>query len=223
MLGKALVGTGVAATSIGAGMALGAYAGQTNQDASKGMAIGAGLGLGAGIGAVAIGSNADKIASSVGKGILSTGQKIVDTAKNPAVHEAVKTGVAKAGQTAIQTGAVAGKVAGVAANVGAVTAIKAGAKYGNIAASMFKVNPNFKTPGSNGGLLKLTKGGVAMIGAGTAISAGVNAFKAFNDAKAGTSDGQVLTATPQAVRSSNMRNAGATGDLAFAMYAQRRG
>lgn len=76
---------------------------------------------------------------------------------------------------------------------------------------------------------KLTKtGGVKMTGLGhtvmwgsTIAAAGASVFNAVNKVKMGQSDGQITRATPRPMSFEN--NAGATGDLVFAMNANRRG
>ena len=231
MLGKALIGLGVGTATLGLGAAAGAYAGQTENNAMTGATVGAATGLGLGVGAIAIGANADKIAGGIGKGVLTLGKKGMKLGKkawgfasSETTQNALIDGAKSVGQGAVRAGKVGAHGVGAAANIGAISAVKAGAKYGNIAASMFKINPDFKNlDGGKGNMFKLTKRGATMVGIGTAVSAGVSAFKAFDGARAGVSDGQVMTATPVAARSSGMRNAGATGDLAFAMSAQRHG
>lgn len=82
---------------------------------------------------------------------------------------------------------------------------------------------------SNNLIGKATKtGGVKMTGLGhtllwgsTIATAGATVFNAMNQAKMGQSDGQITRATPRPMSFQN--NAGATGDLVFAMNANRRG
>lgn len=76
---------------------------------------------------------------------------------------------------------------------------------------------------------KATKtGGVKMTGLGhtllwgsTVATAGASIFNAINKSHMGESDGQITRATPRPMSFQN--NAGATGDLVFAMNANRRG
>lgn len=223
MLGKALIGLGVGATSVGMGAAAGAYQGQTEGNAATGATIGGVVGLGLGVGAIATGLNADKIVAGVGSAVVGAGTKAYEFAASGALKE-MAIGSAKAiGTGAKAVGGVAASTVGVAAPIAGVAALKAGAKYGNIATGMFKVNPDFLSKDS-GRMLNLSKRGTAMVGVGAIGSMVAGGVKAFNDSKAGVSDGQVTRATPNAsAYSSQMRNAGATGDLAFAMRAQRHG
>lgn len=223
MLGKALLGTGVGAVAVGMGAAAGAYSAQTEGNAMQGAIVGGGVGLGLGVGAVAVGANAGNIASGLGKGAMSLGKKAYTFATSEAgkkVAMGALNGVKTvgAGTAAVGIGAVK-----AVTPVATTMALKAGAKYGNIAASMFEINPAFLAKES-GRMLNLTKRGAALIGVGTVGSMVAGGVKAFNTAKAGASDGQITTATPNgAAYSMQMRDAGATGDLAFAMRAQRNG
>lgn len=223
MIGKALVGLGVGATTVGMGAAAGAYQGQTEGNAGTGAAVGATVGLGLGVGAVAAGLNADKIVAGVGDKAIKLGTKAYEFAASGALKEMAIGGAKAVGAGAKAIGGTTAMTAGVVAPVAAVTALKAGAKYGNIATGMFRVNPDFLTKES-GRMLNFTKRGATMVGVGAIGSMVAGGVKAFNDSKAGMSDGQVTRATPNgAAYSSQMRNAGATGDLAFAMRAQRHG
>lgn len=223
MIGKALIGAGIGTLTAGMGAAAGAYAGQTEGDAKSSATFGATVGLGVGVGAVAIGANASTIATGIGEKAIALGTKAYEFAESGGLKKAgVATfnGAKNVGAGALYGGA---KTVGAATPVAATMALKAGAKYGNIAASMFRVNPDFLAKES-GRMLNFTKRGAAMFGAATVAGLGISGVKAFNDSKIGVSDGQVTRATPNgAAYSSNMRNAGATGDLAFAMRAQRNG
>lgn len=221
MWGKVLTGASVGAATVGMGAASGAYiAAQSDANSATGATVGGAIGLGASVGTIALGANLDKIGKWAGTKALNTGKGLWEYAKSPEA----KVMASNVGQKALAIGKTAGAVglkAGIDTGaVGATMALKAGAKYGNIVSGMFKMNPMKET---KGGLLKMTKRGVAMAGVGALAVGSVDAFKNFEAMRAGASDGQVLTATPTMARSSSMRNAGATGDLAFAMRAQRHG
>lgn len=223
MIGKALVGLGMGATSVGMGTAFGAYQGQTEGNAAGGAAVGATVGLGLGVGAVATALNGGKIASGIGSAAVNIGAKAYNFAEAGGIQKvgsAAFKGAKVAGSTTLKGGyQVAKKVSPVASAV----ALKAGAKYGNIAASMFQINQDFLTKES-GRMLNFSKTGKVVMGVGAVGALAVGGIKAFNQSKIGTSDGQITNATPVApIYSSQMRNAGATGDLAFAMRAQRNG
>lgn len=223
MIGKALMGTGVTALTVGMGAAAGAYQGQTEGNAATGATVGGIAGLGLGVGTVAVGLNSQKIAGGIGDAAIKVGAKaysFVESGGLKDVGVAAINGAKTVGASTLYGGY---KAVEAATPVASTMALKAGAKYGNIATSMFRVNPDFLTKES-GRMLNFTKRGAAMFGVATVAGMGVSGVKAFNQSKVGVSDGQVTSATPNgAAYSSNMRNAGATGDLAFAMRAQRNG
>lgn len=220
MIGKAMVGTGIAAGSIGLGVALGSYAGQTEGNAQTGALAGAGTGLAVGTAGIVASQNLGGIAKGVGKGVIGLGKGAYGFVTNPAVHQAALQGAQAIGGGVLAAGLGTAKAVG---SVAPVMALKAGAKYGSIASGVFRVNPAFKE-GTSGQMLKFTKRGAALFGAGVVGKMAWDGFKAVNDSKVGASDGQITSATPNPpIYSSQMRNAGATGDLAFAMHAQRNG
>lgn len=223
MLNKALgygaLGATIGAATIGSGLGAGYIASQTgSQNAGGAMVAGGALGLGASIGTTALAFNLPKVASWAGKTSLGVGTNIYNWAKSDITVEALKNyganklNIAKSlGKSALKTGVNLG-------SVGALTALKAGAKYGNIATGMFSADPTGKK------LFKANVFGKTAILGGGAVVAGASAVNTFNQLKRGQSDGEVLRATPQPpVSSSQMRDAGATGDLAFAMRKLRHG
>ena len=224
MIGKALLtGAGVGGLTIGGTMAGAYYGAQTTDNPAPTAIAGGAIGAGIGIGATAIAYNADKITGAVGAGALGIGKKAYDFAAAGGLQN-IGIGALEGAKT-LGSGALygAGKTAQAVTPVLASGALKAGAKYGNIASSMFRVNPDFLTKDS-GRMLNFTKRGLAIGGASVIAGGVMEGFKTFNDAKAGYSDGYVATATPVApTYNSQVRNAGATGDLAFAMRAQRNG
>lgn len=98
--------------------------------------------------------------------------------------------------------------------------------------NLVKFNSETATLGARAGnnvIGKMTKtGGVKMTGLGhsvlwgsTVVAAGAGVFNELNKSRMGQSDGRVTRATPQMTSFQN--NGGATGDLVFAMNANRRG
>ena len=77
--------------------------------------------------------------------------------------------------------------------------------------------------------LKMRPLAKGMIVAGGAMQGVINAKNKFQDSRMGTMDGQLTTATPKMTSQGNSyspsysNNAGATGDLVFALNNNRRG
>lgn len=224
MIGKALAITGIGAIGTGVGALTGTYAAQqSNMNGASGAFMGGVTGMGVGVGASALVANSAGIASGIGSKVMSLGARAYDFTASGELGKAGVAALNSAKNTGLTIGGGALKTAGSIAPTASTMALKAGAKYGNIAASMFEINPSFLTKES-GRMLNFSKTGKVVMGLGTIGAMGISGVKAFNQSKIGVSDGQVTSATPNAsAYSSNMRNAGATGDLAFAMRAQRNG
>lgn len=205
----AAVGTTVAATGAGASIGyLGgaAWGGNTpgadvNESAMKGAIGGAALGATAGL----IATNPLKTASVVGGVAIGTAEL--------------------AGAAAIGTAEVAGAATIGLGKVAMGTGIYAAQKYGSIAAGAVKgIDKLFlKDDKRSSNLLgrKLNAAGKGLV-VGSALFAGAKeAFNDFNTNRMGQRDGMITRATPRTPSYAN--NAGATGDLVFAMNKNRRG
>lgn len=207
MIGKAIGAGAIGAAGVGAGYlagtAWGANTPGANYEASGTMGALAGGAIGLTAGAIAM--NPLKAASAVGG--LAIGTAEVAGAGIIAGAEGVGAGIIGAAKIAMP---VAGYAAGKYASIGAGVAkhidkywLKEDKRPSNILGTKMNM------------LGKTAVVGSALIG-GTA-----EAFDQFNTNRMGQRDGMITRATPRTPSYAN--NAGATGDLVFAMNRNRRG
>lgn len=122
------------------------------------------------------------------------------------------------------TEAVGGAAIGTAkaaTSVGVPVATYAAGKYSSIGAGV--LNKTIKPTRNPNNVLghKLTGFGAGLVFGSAVVSGATEAFNDFNRNRMGQSDGQITRATPRTPSYAN--NAGATGDLVFAMNKNRRG
>lgn len=201
-------------------------------------AVGAGVGSVAGslLGANTPGSNniSGSSLGAVGGGIAGTvaGAMIV----NPRlVGKAGLAAIGGVGAAAIGTaevvgaGAIAaapyvGKAAAVAGSAVGAVGISAATKYGSYGAGFAKSLVKPIAEGSTrAGLFghQLSGFGISMIAGAGLVSGTKEAFDSFNRNRMGQMDRNIYRAAPQTPSYAN--NGGATGDLVFAMNANRKG
>lgn len=209
-----VVGLSAAPITLGmTGGSLGvAYGAQTNTDPVFSGAIGTVAGVGAGIAIDAIASNPKKFLSAVGTPGYLLGKSIVNHTLD---------GSLLAGGKAILNGAatVGGTTAAIAAKglqIGGLAATEFAGEIGSIGKGLLKPTE------SNMLGVKLNPLGAATIGVGVLAAGAKKAFQEHEKRHMGTNDGRIVTATP-GTTSSTMNYAGATGDLNFSMYTNRRG
>jgi hypothetical protein len=234
LLGKAMFG---ASAGLGlAGAATGAVAyGGTNRDIGEGALIGGAMGAVALPAAVGVGKAAASIAGVAGSAYLNAGASAVRAAPGALLGTAafatkMINGVGTSGGLldVFAGRGIAGSMSTVASPI---------RRHVNAVGGFGSKLVNWNT--DSGGTLRSTKRqtllgkatdtqGVKLTGLGKAtlwggaIGAGVtSAFQEFNESRMGSSDGQVSRATPRTP--SYDLNAGATGDLVFALNANRRG
>lgn len=196
--------------------------------------VGAGAGIGY-VGGAAWGGNTpgSDINSSAAKGAVagaSIGAVGSIVANNPLKTASVLGGFALgtaelAGAATIGFAEVAGAATIGFGKVATGTGIYAAQKYGSIGAGMVKGIDKFllKDAPKDVNLLgkKLNAAGKGLV-VGSALFAGAKeAFNDFNSNRMGQRDGMITRATPRTPSYAN--NAGATGDLVFAMNKNRRG
>lgn len=201
------VGTVVAAGAVGAGV--GYVAGQQiGMDPTVSTTIGSVAGATIGLGANFAIRNPARALGIVGTPLYHVGGYLKENVTPGGVMSTLENigtkslGAAKA-------------VAPVVSSVG-TAAIQSAGEFASIARGMVSKNPE-NTIGYS-----LNAFGKVAVGAGVVASSLKKAFDTHEKIHMGSNDGQIATATP-GMRSSTMDYAGATGDLNFSMYANRRG
>lgn len=143
-------------------------------------------------------------------------------------------------QGAMAMGTAAGIGAGYLGAAGAITTVGsgiAGMAVGGVGVVGALGNKMVKMPGKDVKLgfdnlneIKMSKFGVAALGIGMALSSGAKAYKTLEKSRMGTNDGMLRSATPvlpqpqqelNGRQTSYANNAGATGDLVFALRNNR--
>lgn len=196
------------------GTAIGSVAAaQTENDPKIGTVVGgvSGAVIG-GVSAYAL-QHPIKTLSAIGTPTYNLGSGIVNFATG---------GTAKGLLKGLGAGAtVAGiKIAEGAGTVGEIAlgaAAKTGIRMAGMASSFVKEDANAMLG------YKLNAGGKALAVGGAAVKGVADAFTTLNKLHQGAIEPGLVRATPQPTYSSMMNNAGATGDLVFALHHNRRG
>lgn len=213
-IGKAIGVAMPALIGAGAGGLAGASLGGNTAGANsqEGIAIGAGIGLAAG-GAV----------SALAGGIAYAPAKTVGAAMSVAkgIGKASIGGAEAIGGAAWKTGAATYKAAGKMSGPANVLGGTAIGKYGSTMAGLGKKLVTEDLRESNILKHKATKLGAGLIIGASVIGGMSGAFDELNTKRMGQMDTMIHKATPQTP--AYQQNAGATGDLVFAMNANRRG
>lgn len=168
------------------------------------------------IGGAALGATVGAVGSAIAANPLKTAE---------AVGGAALVGAEAAGAAAIGAAEVAGAFTIGASKMAAGVGMYGMQKYASIGAGATKAIDKLflKDDPRNSNLLgrKLNMAGKGVV-VGSALFAGAKeAFNDFNSNRMGQRDGQITRATPRTPSYEN--NAGATGDLVFAMNRNRRG
>lgn len=222
------------------GSAVGSYAGaslsaQSGGDPYDGAMIGGAVGgiagIGISVGTTALVRNAGGIANSAMDGIFNLGSKIKTTLEDPLAMEALGKKMKGVGMKALDGAKAVGEVGFNAASIGIGAGVRAvntagflgsilttDKKYNFVKRNLLREAEPAKVENILGRRLNVV--GKAVSGA-VALGAGaVEGFKEHEKFHRGANDGQVRTATP--TFSSMMDHAGATGDLVFALNANKR-
>lgn len=206
MIGKAI---GLAAAPV-IGAAVGTVAGAAwggntpGSDIGTTAAAGAVAGASMGVAATAIATHPVKTAKAVGTVGMGVG------------------GVALGLTEAVGAGAIKGAELTGAAAINSIPMVAHGiGKYASAAAGLG--NKLIKPTNNPNNMLghKMTGLGAGLVVGSALLSGTQEAFNSFNRNRMGQSDGQITRATPRTP--SYAQNAGATGDLVFAMNRNRRG
>ena len=213
-IGKAIGVAMPTLVGVGAGGLAGASLGGNTAGANskEGVAIGAGIGLAAG-GAVSA------VAGSMVYAPAKTASVIVGAAKG--VGKASIIGAEAIGGAAWSGAKTAYRSAGPIAGAGNVLGGAAVGKYGSTMAGIGKKLVTEDLRESNILKHKATKLGAGLIVGASVIGGMRGAFDELNAKRMGQMDTKTQRATPQVPAYD--QNAGATGDLVFAMNANRRG
>ena len=210
---KGLVVTGVTgAVGIGAATLGGSFAGATvasnmpGANISQGAAIGGALGFGIGV----VGTAASMAVAANPKGAIGLAGSAIE-----GIGGAGLLAAEKIGDAGLWT---AGKVGGMAQVVAPVAAARIMNRGFGVASKLVKPveDGKFNLLGHKASAL-----GVAAYAGASVVNGVRGAWDDFNRNRMGTHDGQIRRAAPRTPSYSN--NAGATGDLVFAMNANRRG
>ena len=204
MIGKAIItGTsGIGAAALGSVAGATTAANMPGMNISQGAAIGGAMGLGVGITGGVIATNPVGTAKVAGAVMEKAGGVYL-------------WGAEKIGGAGLWT---AGKIGGMAEAVAPVAAARVMNRGFGLASKLVKPveDGKFNLLGHKASAL-----GVAAYAGASVVNGVRGAWDDFNRNRMGTHDGQVRRATPRTPSYSN--NAGATGDLVFAMNANRRG
>lgn len=201
------VGTVFAAGAVGAGVGYTA-AQQMGIDSGVPTALGATAGFGVALGANFALRNPGRALGVIGTPLYHVGGYLKENITPSGVMSTLE-GVGNASLKVAQT---AGPLVGAVGSA----AVQSAGEFASIARGMLKKNPE-NTIGYS-----LNAFGKVAVGAGVVASSLKKAFDTHEKIHMGSNDGQVATATP-GMKSSTMDYAGATGDLNFSMYANRRG
>ena len=212
-----MLSTPLGAAAIGAGVGLAASAKFENVDPAPAAATGAVVG--------AVGLPA---AGALGAATVELGASLVDSIpKIGAAGLAAGKILGTAAKTAIGGPGFTGGAMAQAGNLILNPVQRHARAFSNVADSLFKYTPKreifdaasgkMKTTGG----LKITPWGWGLLGAGAAVHSARGALAEADRIRMGTVDPYITRATPRPP--SYYDNAGATGDLVFALNANRRG
>lgn len=219
------------------GSTVGSYAGatlsaQTGGDPYEGMAIGGTIGGIAGAGVAVAGTalarNIKPIAGKAADTMLDVGINAATAIKSALAPEALKETGLKAlggaktiGKLGFNTASVGIGVAGRAVNTAGFVGSLLTSEYkeGFLTRKLSGAATNEKINNLVGRRFNLA--GKVAVGAFAIGSGVVEGFKAHEKYRMGSNDGQVRRATPT-IGSSNMDYAGATGDIVFALNANKK-
>lgn len=211
-IGRHMAEAGGVGASIG--MAVGSVlAAQSENDPVVGATIGgvAGGAIGS-VGALAMHKPGTTL-EIIGAPAYALGSGIVKAVKGGTTLNALES--IGAGGVALGNAALKGAITGAEIGVGALA--KAGIRATSFASHFLKPDANEMIG------YKLNAGGKMLVTAGALTKGIVGGFSTFNKIHQGTIEPGLVRATPQPVYSSMMNNAGATGDLVFALHNNRRG
>lgn len=214
---------GTALTMAGAGAVVGAGIGVTRNTEDPGKTAAVGAGIGAATGALAI----PAAGAAVGA-VYGTGRMAVKAATSGVARKAgagILSGIGGIG-SAIYSGATGSILPGQGIGSRVVSSMAnpvgryAGAAKNTLSKFATFTEKNHLMPNAKSGF-KLTGLGATVIAGGAIVGAVKRGVDTSNTIRQGQRDGMVHTATPRTPSYAN--NAGATGDLAFALHANRRG
>lgn len=214
---------GAAGIGVAAGATIGGMSTRTQEGALIGGAVGGAVGAAA---IPALG-----YASNIGMSAIKTGaNKVMETASDPVARGKMGSAI-KAGMTNVTNGVMNTSAQYSALTQGSKRVLNPGSRYvgalDNLSKKMATYTPRIEQLDAatnkltTKGGLKLTGLGKGILAAGAIAGATKDAIHEIDKSRMGTVDNYITRATPRTPSYSN--DAGASGDLVFALNANRRG